>query len=449
MARRGRNKFDLQAKRRREIVSHARHVGAAKTDDFSRWLIAWVWHNQQNRKDQIGALIEAARRMGCERFTPAQAEAVFEEASRTRRHMKADNLARFLGVSFLQREALKLTAIGSFDVGKRARKELRKRKNRLAQEKRRRAKGAKPWDEYLASSRSATKPWEGEGISRANWYRKRARALETSPCTPTPTPTPEVSAMPETSPCTPIFLSPVHAPVSPEGQEGAGRQGYGGETAARLGERSAPVGSAVASEPSQHEPLDRATGVAMSRDVTPFPRDADVGKICLEPGVASTARKTGRNKLPRGAHVEFRTCSRCETTKPFTREFFTPHPACRDGLSGWCRKCKAAANVRHRDRLRGGPRIRKRILPGMRFNRLTAIALTKQPGRTGMWLWKCDCGAEHVARGTHVTGGKTMSCGCRLRELQYGAAAAAFRLARSRKALASRWGRVRGAGAAA
>src|SRR5512132_516751 len=40
--RRRRNQnFDLNAKRRREIVLHARLVGAHETEDFPRWLIAW------------------------------------------------------------------------------------------------------------------------------------------------------------------------------------------------------------------------------------------------------------------------------------------------------------------------------------------------------------------------------------------------------------------------
>jgi DNA-binding transcriptional regulator YiaG len=91
-----RKRFDKRVRRRREIEWHAKDVGAAETDDLSRWLIAWIWHNQQ-AKDQTGAVIECARRMGRKDFTRAEAEAVIEEASRTRRHLSADNLARFLG----------------------------------------------------------------------------------------------------------------------------------------------------------------------------------------------------------------------------------------------------------------------------------------------------------------------------------------------------------------
>jgi len=161
-----RQNFDLLAKRRREIVLHARHVGAAQTDDFDRWLIAWVWHNRK-ATDQIWSVMEAAKRMGG-RISEAEASAITKEASTTRKHPTADNLANFLHVTYAQRQALGLTTIGSVDVKKRARKELRKRRDRLAKEKKRRALGMRPQSESL----SATKPWEKLGKSRRTWYRQ-------------------------------------------------------------------------------------------------------------------------------------------------------------------------------------------------------------------------------------------------------------------------------------
>src|SRR5262245_24793173 len=61
--RRQRKNFDLTAKRRREIVLHARHVDAMDTEDRRRWLIAWVWHNT-NAKDLIWSVMECAKSMG-------------------------------------------------------------------------------------------------------------------------------------------------------------------------------------------------------------------------------------------------------------------------------------------------------------------------------------------------------------------------------------------------
>src|SRR5215472_17823998 len=111
--RRRNNNFDFLAKRRREIILHARLVDAMDTEDRDRWLVAWVWHNRK-AKDQIWSVMEAAKRMGG-KVTEAEAAAITEEASITRKHLSADNLARFLGVTYEQRQHLCLTTIGSIN----------------------------------------------------------------------------------------------------------------------------------------------------------------------------------------------------------------------------------------------------------------------------------------------------------------------------------------------
>ena len=177
--RKGRNRnFDLPAKRRKEIVLIARHVGAAQTDDFDRYLIAWVWHNRK-AKDQIWSVMEAARRMGG-KITEAEASAITEEASITRKHLSADNLARFLGVTYAQRQALGLTTIGSIDIKRRARKELRKVRARKALAAKRNANGARLRSEYEANSLSRIQPWKEMGMSRRTWERHRNKARDAS-----------------------------------------------------------------------------------------------------------------------------------------------------------------------------------------------------------------------------------------------------------------------------
>jgi hypothetical protein len=199
--RRRHSNFDFAAKRRREIVLHARHVGAAQTDDFDRWLIAWVWHNCK-AKEQIWSLMECAKNMGG-KITKAQASDITKEASRTRKHLTADNLARFLGVTYAQRQALGLTTIGSVDIKKRARKELRKRRDRLYQERRRRQQGARPQSEAL----SRTKPWEAMNLSRRTWERKRNKSRDATS-----------SAA--------IFLSTDDRPASAGLEEGTSERGF-------------------------------------------------------------------------------------------------------------------------------------------------------------------------------------------------------------------------------
>jgi len=209
--RRRNSNFDFATKRRREIVLHARHVGAAETEDFSRWLIAWVWHNP-GAKDQVWSVMEAARRMGG-KVTEAEASAITEEASITRKHLSADNLARFLGVTYAQRQDLGLTTIGSVNVKKRARKELRKRRDRMAKEQKRRALGMRPQSESL----SATKPWEKLGMSRAAWYRRN-----------------KPGSRGETTLSTAIFLISEDRPVSPDGGAELSERGFASKEARGL-----------------------------------------------------------------------------------------------------------------------------------------------------------------------------------------------------------------------
>jgi hypothetical protein len=202
--RRRQQNFCFAAKRRREIVLHARHVCAAETEDFSRWLIAWVWHNP-SAKDQIWSLMECAKNMGG-KITEAEASAITEEASITRKHLSADNLARFLGVSIVQRTALGLTTIGACNFSKRARKQQREHRDRMAKERKRRASGVLSRAEYEANSVAAKA--RAEGVSRMTIYRRR-RAAEQAKNRPDVT---GVSAA--------IFLSGEDGPVTPAGVEG-------------------------------------------------------------------------------------------------------------------------------------------------------------------------------------------------------------------------------------
>jgi len=167
--------FNFEATRRREIERHAVHAGVADTEDFDRHLIAWLWHNPK-AQDLIWSLSEAARRMGGE-LSEAETLAIADEASRYPRRIKADALGMWLGVTYRQRSALKLKTIGCCDVKKRTRLELRKRKDRLYQARKRREHGARPQAESL----SKTRPWEAAGLSRSTWYEHRKQRRETAP----------------------------------------------------------------------------------------------------------------------------------------------------------------------------------------------------------------------------------------------------------------------------
>jgi hypothetical protein len=213
--RRKRGAFNLPAIRRGEIERDARDVGAAETEDFWRWLVAWCWHNEQNTGDPVGALIMAAGRMGRRNMTETEVEAILERAKAMRQRRSADALGRFLGVTYARRQRLGHTTTGSVDVRKQTRAVLRMRRRRLYWERRRRSRGARPRAEAL----TRTKPWEAEGMSRATWYRRR----ETSP-QPAIAPL-KSGGTNETSSQPAIFSYAECVLVSPERKQGPSEEG--------------------------------------------------------------------------------------------------------------------------------------------------------------------------------------------------------------------------------
>lgn len=52
---------------------------------------------------------------------------------------------------------------------------------------------------------------------------------------------------------------------------------------------------------------------------------------------------------------------------------------------------------------------------GKRFGRLVGVSFVETSGKkgaSGRWLFQCDCGSKHDARGADVRNGKITSCGC-------------------------------------
>ena len=51
-------------------------------------------------------------------------------------------------------------------------------------------------------------------------------------------------------------------------------------------------------------------------------------------------------------------------------------------------------------------------LAGQKYGRLLVVSREGLSAGKTMWACVCDCGKQVVVRGTHITGGKTLSCGC-------------------------------------
>jgi hypothetical protein len=177
-SRRGRRKgkVDLNPIRRREIIRHALYRGAADTEDFDRWLIAHVWHNPEAPRP-VQAVMLAAEKMGGE-ITKADAIEIVDKASTGRWYPSADGLAGYLGVTYDERQTLRLGTIGSVNVKKADRKEIRRVRDKVRRRERRRASGIRPRAEYEANSLSRLKPWAAEGICRKTWERWRRRNMK-------------------------------------------------------------------------------------------------------------------------------------------------------------------------------------------------------------------------------------------------------------------------------
>ncbi|RWG60476.1 MAG: hypothetical protein EOQ64_01475 [Mesorhizobium sp.] len=97
--------------------------------------------------------------------------------------MKADDVARRLLISMWERTAFELRTIGAHDIPTRVRKgiakSVKRSNDRARQTAKRRAKGVQPRESWLAAhSLSKARPWDAEGISRAQWYRRHG---ETGP----------------------------------------------------------------------------------------------------------------------------------------------------------------------------------------------------------------------------------------------------------------------------
>jgi hypothetical protein len=94
------------------------------------------------------------------------------------RWRSARRQGEILGTSNADRIRLAYRTIRPFDLTDEQLAEQRKAKQRAREQRRRRAAGAKPQAESLARR----KPWETKGISRATWFRNRAKLRETDSC---------------------------------------------------------------------------------------------------------------------------------------------------------------------------------------------------------------------------------------------------------------------------
>jgi hypothetical protein len=168
----------IAGRRRNEIedLIRYRHDVLPDTDDRDMYLKLWCWHNTRSahQHEDLKAL---GRRLGVE-LPDAEVGATMAYVNRRPRRFSADSLGKQLMLTEDERTILGITTIGSHNVSRAERKQIRKALDVERKRKRRRAKGMKPRAVYLENSLSRTKPWEAEGICRRTWERRQKRRPE-------------------------------------------------------------------------------------------------------------------------------------------------------------------------------------------------------------------------------------------------------------------------------
>ena len=110
----------------------------------------------------------------------ADAEAIISEVDAYPKKWRAATLGTILNYTGAEHRRLRLRTIAPVDITPEERADYSRILANGRRRKKRRLKGMKTRPEYLAAnSLSREKPWKVEGISRAEWYRRRTKA-ETS-----------------------------------------------------------------------------------------------------------------------------------------------------------------------------------------------------------------------------------------------------------------------------
>ena len=205
--RRRKKYFDRNAMRRSEIIRHARYTRAMEREqDRRRSLVAFVWHHV-DADDLVWAVMATGSQMLMPAIVEKPQPGVISGGGVEGKAGFGSGSAQFLGLPYDVRNKLKIRTIGSIDVKKRARMEIRRVRDKVKRQNKRRAEGVRPRDEYEANSLSRTQPWRALGVSRRTWERHRNKAHDAS-----------VSAI--------TFLLPKDGPATPAGGVGTSEQGF-------------------------------------------------------------------------------------------------------------------------------------------------------------------------------------------------------------------------------
>jgi hypothetical protein len=106
-------------------------------------------------------------------MAPAEGQDLVESIAKKPRRYRAKTLARLMRVTEEEHARWGLGSIWAFTWTGADMKDRERRRERKRKATKRRSAGTVDREEWLATSKSRTKPWEAMGISRAEYYRRR------------------------------------------------------------------------------------------------------------------------------------------------------------------------------------------------------------------------------------------------------------------------------------
>lgn len=189
----GGHRYNPTSKRLRDLerVIRHRHGTVPATDDADVYLIPVAHALLRLRRDKgdssVGeAILVDLLGTWALRWAPRvpleTLQGVARDAVAKPYMAKADALGRRLLLSYDDRQALKITSIGSYDVDQAARaaraKERRRARDRTRKEAARRSEGRVPRKRWLADRLTTTRPWERLGICRRTYERRLKRGID-------------------------------------------------------------------------------------------------------------------------------------------------------------------------------------------------------------------------------------------------------------------------------
>lgn len=159
-----------------ERLWNARYGGVLPNDDAGTddlWIAAQLIRHHEG---DISAKIVAWARKWAPWCSSDEAVRLAARVLRRPHKFTADVLGEKVGLTYAERQALGITAIGSTDVGPAERERLRRDRYNAKRKEKRRAAGVTPRDLYEGTSNESRRPWEEERISPSTWYRRRRAA---------------------------------------------------------------------------------------------------------------------------------------------------------------------------------------------------------------------------------------------------------------------------------